>query len=104
MDFIDIKGNAGWGTPEISGKDEKPLKGAYSQREQVEQSGKRRETEEIHKWVDKLFSICGHEELAGENGRMVTPPNPCSVLETMEKGTNEVQDIKSTTLTRMEGT
>ena len=39
-------------TPENGGKDEKAIKGAYNQREQVEQPGKRRETPEIHKRVD----------------------------------------------------
>ena len=39
-------------TPENGGKDEKAIKGAYNQREQVEQPGKRRETQEIHKRVD----------------------------------------------------
>lgn len=29
------------GTPEISGKDEKPPKGTHNQREQIEQRGKR---------------------------------------------------------------
>lgn len=81
------------GTTEISGKDEKPPKGTHNQREQMEQSGKRRETQEIHKWVDKLLSICGHEEPDGANRRMVTPQNSGGVLETMEKGTHEVQDI-----------
>ena len=52
-----------------------------------------RETKEIHKWVDQLLPICGHEEPDGANGRMFTPQSPGSVLETMEKGTHEVQDI-----------
>ena len=35
---------------------------------------------------------------------MASPQNPGSVLETMEKGANEVQDAEGATLARMEGT
>ena len=76
--------------PKSVEKMKKAPEGTYNQREQMEQPGKRRETQEIHKRVDKLFSICGHEEPNGANGRMVTPQNPCGVLETMEEGTHEV--------------
>lgn len=80
-------------TSENGGKDEKANKGAYNERKQVEQPGKRRETQEIHKRVDQLLSVCRHEESDGRNGQMVTPQNPSGVLETMEKGTHEISDI-----------
>ena len=39
-------------TLESNGKDERPAKGTHNQREQMEQFGTRRETQELHKRVD----------------------------------------------------
>jgi len=70
----------------------------------VEQPGKRKETQGIYDWVDKLFQVCGHEEPDGRNGQVAAPQNPGSVLETMEKGAHEVQDAESTSFAGVEGT
>lgn len=35
---------------------------------------------------------------------MASPQNPCSILDTMEKGTDEVQDAEVVTLARVEST
>lgn len=91
------------GTSEIGGKDEKPNQGTYDQRQQVEQPGKRKETQGIYDWVDKLFQVCGHEEPDGKNGQVATSQNPCGVLETMEKDTYEAQDAQSAPSTGVEG-
>ena len=56
----------------------------------MEQYGKRKETQEIYDWVDKLLPICGYEELDGDNGQMAPPQNPSGVLETVEEGANEI--------------
>ena len=55
-------------TPEIGGKDEKPIEGTDNQREQMEQPGKGKEAQGIYDWVDKLFQVCRHEEPDGRNG------------------------------------
>ena len=56
----------------------------------MEQSGKRRETQEIYDWVDKLLPVCGHEKADGGHGRMASAQNPCSILETMEESEDEI--------------
>lgn len=56
----------------------------------MEQPGERRETQAIYDWVDKLLPVCGHEKPDGSHGRMASPQNPGSVLETMEKDADEV--------------
>ena len=56
----------------------------------MEQPGKRRETQKIYRWVDKLLPVCGYEKPDGDHGRMASPQNPCGVLETMEEGANEI--------------
>ena len=40
--------------------------------------------------VARFTPVCGHEGPYGGSGRVAAPQNPGSVLETMEKGANEV--------------
>lgn len=70
----------------------------------MEQRGKREETQGIHNRVDKLFSLCGHENANGRNGQMAAPPNPGGVLETMEEGAHKVQNVASASFAGMEST
>ena len=47
-------------TPESNGKDERPAKGTHNQREQMEQFGTRRETQELKlpdNSVEKLLTV-----------------------------------------------
>ena len=53
--------------------------------------------------MDKSFSVCGHEGTHGVTVRVASAQNPGSVLGTMEKSTNEVQNAESATFARMEG-
>ena len=57
----------------------------------MEQPGERRKTQEIYDRVDKLLSAGGYEKPDGDHGRMASPQNPCSVLETMEESWSYVK-------------
>lgn len=90
------------GAPEIGRENEKAAEGADDQREQMGQPGKGEETPGVYKGVDKLFPVCRHEKPDGTDGRVVTPPNPRSVLETMEESAHKIQDVEGVTPARME--
>ena len=78
------------GTSKVNQEDEESIKEIDSKRKQVEQYGKRKDTQEIYDWVDQLLPICGYEKPDGNYGRMASPQNPCGVLETMEESANEI--------------
>ena len=78
------------GTPQDNQEDEEPSQRIDSKGEQVEQPGERRKTQEIYDRVDKLLSAGGYEKPDGDHGRIASPQNPCSVLETMEESADEI--------------
>ena len=56
------------GTPQVSQEDEEPSSRTDGKGKQMEQSGERRETQELYDWVDKLLSVCRHESPDGRDG------------------------------------
>ena len=56
------------GTPQVNQKDEETSQRTDSEGKQVEQSGKRRETQAIYDGVDKLLPVCRHENTDGNHG------------------------------------
>lgn len=78
------------GTPQNNQEDEEQTQRIDSKGKQVEQPGKRRETQEIYDWVDKLLPVRGHEKADGGHGQMALPQNPRDVLETMEESADEI--------------
>lgn len=51
-----------------------------------------------------MLPIRGYEDFDRKFGGMASAQNPGCILETMEKGTNEVQDDEGVTSARMEST
>lgn len=78
------------GTTQDNQEDEEPSQRIDCKGKQVEQPGERRKTQEIYDWVDQLLPVCRHEKPDEGHGQMVTPQNPCSVLEAMEESADEV--------------
>lgn len=56
----------------------------------MEQPREGKEAQRLHRWVDKLLPVCGHEEPDGGYGQMAPAQNPSGVLEAMEESAGEI--------------